>query len=41
MVPMPKNLNAASKNEIMDFLSSFNTVLADCDGKIVITIFLA
>ncbi|EEB11037.1 Pyridoxal phosphate phosphatase, putative [Pediculus humanus corporis] len=32
MVPMPKNLNAASKNEIMDFLSSFNTVLADCDG---------
>ncbi|KAK6630255.1 hypothetical protein RUM43_014954 [Polyplax serrata] len=32
MVPMPKNLNTATANEIKKFLASFDTVLSDCDG---------
>lgn len=32
MIPMPKNLNEASSDEIKRFLDSFDTVLSDCDG---------
>lgn len=32
------NLQEASKDQVQEFLNSFDTVLTDCDGKIVFVI---
>jgi hypothetical protein len=33
MTKIPKNVSEFSKEELKNFLDSFDTILTDCDGK--------